>query len=131
MEVIFIFCGLEHFGNKNLYGMFCVAAQQRPVIGTLTRLFNETSEALGGSRAVPAKKREIDDNSKKIGALFAKLNNGDISKNAAEKLVQLCQALDHGDFPTALKIQVSLSRHSKLVFTIPVYVYLFIVKWVK
>ncbi|GKE02495.1 transport protein Sec31 homolog B-like protein isoform X1, partial [Tanacetum coccineum] len=82
-----------------------VPAQQRPVIGTLTRLFNETSEALGGSNAAPAKKREIDDNSKKIGALFTKLNSGDISKNAAEKLVQLCQSLDRGDFATALKIQ--------------------------
>lgn len=81
-------------------------AQQKPVIATLTRLFNETTEALGGSRANPAKKREIEDNSKKLGALFAKLNSGDISKNAAEKLVQLCQALDNGDFGTALQIQV-------------------------
>ncbi|KAL0425671.1 UNVERIFIED_CONTAM: protein transport protein SEC31B [Sesamum radiatum] len=83
-----------------------VPAQQKPVIATLTRLFNETTEALGGSRANPAKKREIEDNSKKLGALFAKLNSGDISKNAAEKLVQLCQALDSGDFGTALQIQV-------------------------
>ncbi|KAJ0809958.1 putative transcription factor WD40-like family [Helianthus annuus] len=86
-----------------------VPAQQRAVVGTLTRLFNETSEALGGSGAVPAKKREIDDNSKKIGALFVKLNNNDISKNAAEKLIQLCQALDRSDFPAALKIQVDLT----------------------
>ncbi|GMP61015.1 hypothetical protein CsSME_00023647 [Camellia sinensis var. sinensis] len=86
-----------------------VPAQQRPVITTLMRLFNETSEALGGSRANPAKKREIEDNSRKIGALFAKLNSGDISKNAAEKLVQLCQALDNGDFSTALQIQVQLT----------------------
>ncbi|KAI3744025.1 hypothetical protein L1987_57097 [Smallanthus sonchifolius] len=86
-----------------------VPAPQRAVIGTLTRLFNETSEALGGSNAVPAKRREIDDNSKKIGALFTKLNSGDISKNAAEKLVQLCQSLDRGDFATALKIQVDLT----------------------
>ncbi|KAI3681295.1 hypothetical protein L6452_36085 [Arctium lappa] len=86
-----------------------VPAQQRPVISTLMRLFTETSEAMGGSHAVPAKKREIDDNSKKLGALFAKLNSGDISKNAAEKLVLLCQALDRGDFPTALKIQVDLT----------------------
>ncbi|KAL0349373.1 UNVERIFIED_CONTAM: protein transport protein SEC31B [Sesamum angustifolium] len=86
-----------------------VPAQQKPVIATLTRLFNETSEALGGSRANPAKKREIEDNSKKLGALFAKLNSGDISKNAAEKLVQLCQALDNGDFGTALQIQVLLT----------------------
>ncbi|GMP41389.1 hypothetical protein CsSME_00011514 [Camellia sinensis var. sinensis] len=86
-----------------------VPAQQRPVITMLTRLFNETSEALGGSRANPAKKREIEDNSRKIGALFAKLNSGDISKNAAEKLVQLCQALDSGDFSAALQIQVQLT----------------------
>ncbi|XP_071735877.1 protein transport protein SEC31 homolog B-like isoform X2 [Rutidosis leptorrhynchoides] len=86
-----------------------VPAQQKPVIGTLTKLFNETSEALGGSNAAPAKKREIDDNSKKIGALFAKLNSSDISKNASEKLVQLCQSLDRGDFATALKIQVDLT----------------------
>ncbi|CAA0836849.1 Protein transport protein SEC31 homolog B, partial [Striga hermonthica] len=78
-----------------------VPAQQRPVIATLTRLFNETSEALGGG----PRKREIEDNSKKLGALFAKLNSGDVSKNAAEKLVQLCQALDIGDFGTALQIQ--------------------------
>lgn len=88
---------------------YLLIVQQRPVIGTLTRLFNETSEALGGGNAVPAKKREIDDNSKKLGALFAKLNSGDISKNAGEKLVQLCQSLDRGDFATALKIQVIFS----------------------
>ncbi|XP_057976811.1 protein transport protein SEC31 homolog B [Malania oleifera] len=86
-----------------------VPAQQRPVISTLTKLFNETSEVLGGSRANPAKKREIEDNSRRIGALFAKLNSGDISKNALEKLVQLCQALDNGDFGTALQIQVLLT----------------------
>ncbi|PSS26483.1 Protein transport protein SEC31 B like [Actinidia chinensis var. chinensis] len=86
-----------------------VPAQQRPVISTLTKLFNETSEAVGGSRANPAKKREIEDNSRKIGALFAKLNSGDISKNAAEKLVHLCRALDNGDFITALQIQVQLT----------------------
>ncbi|KDO83288.1 hypothetical protein CISIN_1g0464512mg, partial [Citrus sinensis] len=86
-----------------------VPAHQKPVINTLTRLFNETSEALGGSRANPAKKREIEDNSRKIGALFAKLNSGDISKNAADKLVQLCQALDNNDFGTALQIQVLLT----------------------
>ncbi|XP_068328890.1 protein transport protein SEC31 homolog B-like [Pyrus communis] len=86
-----------------------VPAHQKLVIATLTRLFNETSEALGGARANPGKKREIEDNSRKIGALFAKLNSGDISRNAADKLVQLCQALDNGDFGTALQIQVLLT----------------------
>mgnify|MGYP004705756603 CR=1 FL=1 len=91
--------------------MFAVAAQQKPVIATLTRLFNETSEALGGSRATAGKRREIEDNSRKLGALFMKLNSGDISKNAAEKLIQLCQALDNGDFSTALQIQVPVRRN--------------------
>ncbi|GMH30630.1 hypothetical protein Nepgr_032473 [Nepenthes gracilis] len=86
-----------------------VPAHQRPCIATLTRLFNETTEALGGSHANAAKKREIEDNSRKLGALFAKLNTGDISKNASEKLVQLCQALDNGDYGTALQIQVLLT----------------------
>ncbi|KAI5442427.1 hypothetical protein KIW84_011485 [Lathyrus oleraceus] len=82
-----------------------VPAHQMPIVSTLTRLFNETSEALGGSRANPAKRREIEDNSKRLGGLFAKLNSGDISKNASDKLLQLCQALDNGDFGTALQIQ--------------------------
>ncbi|XP_057748761.1 protein transport protein SEC31 homolog B [Arachis stenosperma] len=86
-----------------------VPAHQMPIVTTLTRLFNETSEALGGARANPAKKREIEDNSKRLGGLFAKLNSGDISKNASDKLLQLCQALDNGDFGTALQVQVILT----------------------
>ncbi|GLT51506.1 hypothetical protein SLA2020_249120 [Shorea laevis] len=58
-----------------------VPVHYKPVITTLTRLFHETSEALGGSRANPAKKREIEDNSRKIGALFAKLNTLQIQVN--------------------------------------------------
>ncbi|XP_062115563.1 protein transport protein SEC31 homolog B [Humulus lupulus] len=86
-----------------------VPAHLKPAVATLTRLFNETSEILGGPRANPGKKREIEDNSRKIGALFAKLNSADISTNAAEQLVKLCQALDGGDFSTALQIQVLLT----------------------
>lgn len=92
-------------------------AHQMPIVTTLTRLFNETSEALGGSRANPAKRREIEDNSKRLGGLFVKLNSGDISKNAADKLLQLCQALDNGDFGTALQIQASQLQLQILAFT--------------
>lgn len=84
----------------------CFAGELRPVIATLTRLFDETSKALGGSQATQAKKREIEDNSRKIGALFAKLNSGDISPNVSSKLVQLCSALDSSDFATAMHLQV-------------------------
>ncbi|KAK3125901.1 hypothetical protein QOZ80_7BG0611160 [Eleusine coracana subsp. coracana] len=86
-----------------------VSAELRPVIATLTRLFDETSKALGGSQATQAKKREIEDNSRKIGALFAKLNSGDISPNVSSKLIQLCSALDSSDFATAMHLQVLLT----------------------
>jgi protein transport protein SEC31 len=86
-----------------------VSAELRPVIATLTRLFDETSKALGGSQATQAKKREIDDNSRKIGTLFAKLNSGDISPNVSSKLIQLCSALDSSDFATAMHLQVLLT----------------------
>lgn len=83
-----------------------ITVEMRSVVATLTRLYNETSEALGGMHANPSKKREIEDNSKKIGSLFAKLNGGDLSPNAASKLRQLCQALDASDFASALHTQV-------------------------
>nr|CAB3455189.1 unnamed protein product [Digitaria exilis] len=86
-----------------------VSAELSPVIATLTRLFDETSKALGGSQATQAKKREIEDNSRKIGALFAKLNSGDISPNVSSKLIQLCSALDSSDFATAMHLQVILT----------------------
>ncbi|XP_057522031.1 protein transport protein SEC31 homolog B-like isoform X3 [Amaranthus tricolor] len=88
-----------------------VPAHLKPVVATLTRLYNETSEALGGARANALKKKEIDDNSRKLGALFTNLNTGNISKNAAEKLVQLCQAVDNGDYSTALQIQALLTAN--------------------
>lgn len=97
--------------------MLTVPGHQMPIVTTLTRLFNETSDALGGSRANPAKRREIEDNSKRLGGLFAKLNSGDISKNASDKLLQLCQALDNGDFGTALQIQVNQLQMQIIVFT--------------
>lgn len=86
-----------------------VPAHQKPIVVTLTRLFNESSEILGGARASVAKRKEIDNNSLKIGSLFDSLNKGLVSKNAADKLTQLCQALDQRDYGTALQIQVILT----------------------
>lgn len=78
-------------------------------MSTLTKLFNETSDAFGGSKAPPAKKREIEDNSRKLGALFVKLNSADLSSNASTKLGQLCQAINVGDYASAMQIQVCSS----------------------
>lgn len=40
--------------------------------------------------------------------VLPRLKAGDLSKNAAGKLVQLCRSLDNGDFDTSLQLQVSL-----------------------
>ncbi|KAI5061484.1 hypothetical protein GOP47_0023989 [Adiantum capillus-veneris] len=86
-----------------------VPADLKPVIATLSRLYNETTEALGGARATHTKKREIEDNSKKLGGLFERLNKADISPNARAKLAQICQSIDTGDYATASQLQVSLT----------------------
>lgn len=86
-----------------------VAAELKPVVAILTRLFHETLEQAGGARAPPLKKREIDDNSKKLGGLFYKLNVGDVSPQVSGKLQHLCQAVAAGDYDTAMKMQVGLT----------------------
>uniref|UniRef100_A0A0A9FW31 SRA1/Sec31 domain-containing protein n=1 Tax=Arundo donax TaxID=35708 RepID=A0A0A9FW31_ARUDO len=89
--------------SSNVLTCCITKAELRPVITTLTRLFDETS------RANLTKKRETEDNSRKIGAFFAKLNKGDISPNVSSKLIQLCSALDNSDFAAAQQIQVVLT----------------------
>ncbi|EFJ32492.1 hypothetical protein SELMODRAFT_230767 [Selaginella moellendorffii] len=76
-----------------------VKDELKPVVSTFKRLFAETSDMSN-----PVKKREVDDNSRKLGALFAKLNSGDVSPNVETKLLLLCQALDSRNFPSAHEI---------------------------
>jgi hypothetical protein len=54
----------------------------------------------------PVKKREMEDNTKKLGQLFWRLNAGEVSAGALPKLLQLCAAVAHGDWHTANHIQV-------------------------
>lgn len=60
--------------------------------------------------AVAVKKREMDDNTKKIGQLFWRLNARDVSEGVVPKLIQLCQAIDAADWHTANHIQVSFQH---------------------
>ncbi|KAL8171502.1 hypothetical protein V2J09_023306 [Rumex salicifolius] len=83
-----------------------VPAEQRPIVGTLTRLFHETVAQFGGA---PARKKEMEDNSRRIGSLFDNLNKGQISNNVAQKLLHLCDCLDKGDYNGALQCQVQLT----------------------
>lgn len=104
-----ISCTCDHISKACRRFIFVFAAELKPVVSTLTRLFDETSTFLGGGKAPPAKKREIEDNSRKLGALFVKLNSADLSDNASKKLVQLCQAINGRDYTAAMQIQVLLT----------------------
>jgi protein transport protein SEC31 len=83
-----------------------VAAELRPVATSLVNLY-QACESFAGAN--PAKRRELDDASKKLGALLWKLNEGEISPSVAGKLQQMCAALDMGDFATVGHVQVQLT----------------------
>ncbi|KAL4435628.1 hypothetical protein ABPG77_002591 [Micractinium sp. CCAP 211/92] len=83
-----------------------VPAELRPVVNSITNLYKVCEMGAGGH---PGKKREVEDSSKKLGALFWRMNKGEVSQSVASKLLQLCQALDGGDFVTATHLQVSLT----------------------
>jgi protein transport protein SEC31 len=83
-----------------------VPAELRPVATSLVNLY-QACESFAGSH--PAKRRELDDASKKLGALLWKLSEGEISPSVAGKLQQMCGALDMGDFATVGHIQVQLT----------------------
>lgn len=59
--------------------------------------------------AAGPKKKEMDDNSKRLGQLFWKLNAQQVSDGVVGKLQQLCAALDAGDYATASHIQINLT----------------------
>ncbi|GIL46865.1 hypothetical protein Vafri_3734 [Volvox africanus] len=82
-----------------------VSAELRPVVTSLTNLYNACMPLANN----PAKKREMDDNTKKIGQLFWKLNSGEVSASVVPKLQQLCAAIDAGDWHTANHIQVQMT----------------------
>lgn len=82
-----------------------VAPEQRPVIASLNNLFNSCVPLVNN----PAKRKEMDDNSKRLGQMLWKLNAGEVSPHVVQKLMQLCQSLDAGDLATASHIQVELT----------------------
>jgi protein transport protein SEC31 len=83
-----------------------VAADLKPVIACLTESYNICAKAYEGN---PGKKREVDDNSRRLGILFFKLNMGDIKPSVKASLLELCKALSARDFVSASKIHISLT----------------------
>jgi len=83
-----------------------VAPDARGVVTTLMGLYSACIAAAGGN---PAKKRELDDSSKRLGALLWRLNKRDVSQSVLSKLQALCGALDRGDYATVNALIVQLT----------------------
>lgn len=82
-----------------------VPADQQKIVASLTNLYNSCMPMANN----PAKKREMDDNSKRLGQLLWKLNNGDVSGSVIPKLAQLCEAIDAQKWHDANQIQVQMT----------------------
>ncbi len=83
-----------------------VAPDLKPIIACLTESYNICAKAYEGN---PGKKREVLDNSRRLGILFFKLNIGDIKPTVKTQLLDLCRALSARDFPSASKIHINLT----------------------
>lgn len=61
------------------------------------------------SASQPAKRKEMDDSSKRLGVLLWKLAAGEVSGSVIAKLKALAQALDAYDFAAAQQSQMALT----------------------
>ncbi|KAF5833999.1 hypothetical protein DUNSADRAFT_9484 [Dunaliella salina] len=82
-----------------------VPPDQQPIVASLVNLHASCTPFATN----PAKKREMDDNSKKIGQLLWRLNAGEVSEGVVPKLMQLCMAIDAADWHAANHIQVQMT----------------------
>ena len=83
-----------------------IPAHLSGVVQSLKSLYQGAEAVVGGQ---PARRRELEDASKKLGLLIWKMNEGQVSSSVSEKLQQLCRALDAHDFARAAHIQVMLT----------------------
>lgn len=60
----------------------------------------------------------MDDNSKKLGQLFWKLNAGEVSAELLPQLLQLCAAIDAANWMVASGIQVSFHKRKIQVIVV-------------
>ena len=75
----------------------------KPAIASLTQLYQTCAQGH------PARKKELDDVSKKLGVLFFKLNIGDVKPSVKASLIELSAALAQGDSARAGQIHVQLT----------------------
>lgn len=80
-----------------------VPANLQGVVKAIRTLYDTCAAAVA---AQPGKKREMEDNAKRLGNLFWKLNKNDVSQSVANSLIQLAAALNARDVAAATQIQV-------------------------
>lgn len=83
-----------------------VPPELKSVVTSLKNLYQAAESLAGGN---PAKRRELDDATRKLGGLLWRLNCGEVSQSVASKLQQLCVALDAGDYASAGHMQVMMT----------------------
>jgi len=77
-----------------------------PIVNSFRSLY-QAGEQVAATQ--PARKRELDDASKKLGALVWKMNEGTVSDSVTSKLLSLAAALDAYDYAGAAHVQVQLT----------------------
>ena len=95
-----------HSSDCNIISFLCRSPpDMQPAVASLRALFDACAAAAAGA---PGKRREMDDNSRRLGALFWRLNADDVSDSVRAKLAALGAALAAGDFASASQMQVRL-----------------------
>ena len=77
-----------------------------PVVNSLRSLY-QAAEQFAATQ--PARKRELDDASKKLGGLVWRMNEGQVSESVSSKLLKLAASIDAYDYPGAAHLQVQLT----------------------
>ena len=77
-----------------------------PIVNSFRSLY-QAGEQVAATQ--PARKRELDDASKKLGGLVWRMNEGTVSESVTSKLLSLAAALDAYDYAGAAHVQVQLT----------------------
>lgn len=83
-----------------------ISGEFMPIVNSFRSLY-QAGEHVAATQ--PARKRELDDASKKLGGLVWKMNEGTVSDSVTSKLLSLAAALDAYDYAGAAHVQVQLT----------------------
>lgn len=83
-----------------------ISGELMPIVSSFRSLY-QAGEQVAATQ--PARKRELDDASKKLGGLVWRMNQGMVSDSVTSKLLSLAAALDAYDYAGAAHVQVQLT----------------------